>query len=103
MSSIFYIPKHLRRKFNGNSLPGIFLGYDDINPTAYIIFDINNNKVILSRTVEFFEDTPGYTPAPSSTPEIVDFEIEEEQQDHLTQDYNENKNNNKKGEFEKII
>jgi len=35
----FYIPKQFRRKFNGTSLPGIFLGYDDNNPTAYIIYD----------------------------------------------------------------
>jgi len=50
---------YLRRKFNGNSLLGLFLGYDDVNPTAYIIYNTNNNKVILSRTVGFFEDTPG--------------------------------------------
>jgi len=33
----FYVPKSFRRKFQGTSLPGIFFGYDEINPTAYII------------------------------------------------------------------
>jgi len=34
------------------------LGYVD-NPTAYKILDITNNKIIISRNVEFFEFTPG--------------------------------------------
>ena len=50
--------------------------------------------------MEFFEDTSGDSPSPLLTLEIVDFEIEEEQQDHLTQDYNENKDNNTKSDFE---
>ena len=35
-----------------------FLGYVD-NPTAYKILDLTNNKIVLSRNVEFFEFTPG--------------------------------------------
>jgi len=93
----FYIPKQFRRKFNGTSLPGIFLGYDDKNPTAYIIYDTTNNKIVLSRTVEFFEDTPGNISAPSTRPEIYNFEVNMEEYDEnnkntvLLQDYN-NKN-----------
>jgi len=54
----FFVPKTLRNKFENNSLPGIFLGYSD-NPSAYKILDISNNKIVFSRTVEFFEHTPG--------------------------------------------
>jgi len=67
----FYVPKHFRKKFTDSTLPGIFLGYDDINHTAYRIFDISNNKVVLSRAVSFFEDVPGNSPAPFSTPEFL--------------------------------
>ena len=53
----FHIPKSFRNKFDNNAMPGIFLGYS-YNPTAYKILDIHNNKIILSRTVDFFEDCP---------------------------------------------
>ena len=67
----FYVPKHFRKKFTDSTLPGIFLGYDGINHTAYRIFDISNNKVVLSRAVSFFEDVPGNSPAPFSIPEFL--------------------------------
>jgi len=54
----YYVPKLFGTKFQNNSSPGIFLGYAD-NPTAYKILDITNNKIIISRNVEFFEFTPG--------------------------------------------
>jgi len=67
----FYVFKHFRKKFTDSTLSGIFLGYDDINHTAYRIFDISNNKVVLSRAVSFFEDVPGNSPAPFSIPEFL--------------------------------
>jgi len=45
---LYLIPKRLKYKF---------LGYCK-NPTAFKIFDINNNKIIISRVVEFFENEP---------------------------------------------
>jgi len=56
--AFFYVPKQFRKKFNRISLPGIFLGYET-NPTAYIIYDTTNNKIVLAWTIEFFEDVPG--------------------------------------------
>ena len=64
----FYVPKHFRKKFTDSTLPGIFLGYDDVNHTAYRIFNISNYKVVLSRAVSFFENVPGNSPAPFSIP-----------------------------------
>ena len=54
----YYVPKLFGTKFQNNSSPGIFLGYID-NPTAYKILNKTNNKIIISRNVEFFEFTPG--------------------------------------------
>jgi len=54
----FYLPKNFRSKLDNNASPGIFLGYSD-NPTGYKILDVSNNKIILSRNVEFFESNPG--------------------------------------------
>jgi len=75
-------------KTSKNSLLGMFLGYFRENPTAYITQIIT--KWYYQEQVEFFEDTSGNTPVPLSTSKMVDFELEEEQQqDHLTQEYNE--------------
>jgi len=83
-------PSNSEKKFNGTSLPGIFLGYDETNPTAYIIYDTTNNKIVLARTVEFFEDVPGNASAPPSTPEMFYFNrvMDEEEQMKLNSDYN---------------
>jgi len=54
----YYVPKTFRSKFDNNSLPGIFLGYSD-NPLAFKILDVSNNKIVLSRSVIFFEQSPG--------------------------------------------
>ena len=54
----FFIPKKLCSKFDNNTFPEIFLGYSQ-NPSAYKIYDTINKKIILSRTVEFFENYPG--------------------------------------------
>ena len=54
----FYVPKSFRNKFDNNILPGIFLEYSN-NPYTYKILDITNNKIVLSRSVDFFENTPG--------------------------------------------
>eukprot|EP00833_Pecoramyces_ruminatium_P011250 jgi/Orpsp1_1/1185282/evm.model.c7180000093072.1 len=57
----FYVPKQNRKKFENNSLPGIFLGYTE-NPYTYKIYDITNKKSITSRAVEFYENEPGNFP-----------------------------------------
>jgi len=66
----FFIPKTFRSKFNNNAAPGIFLGYSE-NPTGYKILDTTNNKIILSRNVEFFESNPGNTHASSLHPDTT--------------------------------
>eukprot|EP00833_Pecoramyces_ruminatium_P002325 jgi/Orpsp1_1/1176357/evm.model.c7180000057302.2 len=71
----FYVPKQIRKKFSNTSLPGIFLGYDETNHTAYKIYDIKNNKVILSRAVVFIEDEPANSGPPSSIPGILNFTV----------------------------
>ena len=68
----YYVPKQFRKKLSNSALPGIFIGYDQ-NPSAYKIHDITNNKVILSRSVVFFEETPGNCNSPSSIPEFINF------------------------------
>ncbi|ORX44052.1 hypothetical protein BCR36DRAFT_236361, partial [Piromyces finnis] len=55
-------PKQFRFKLSNFTLPGIFLGYDH-NSSAFRIFDFTNNKIVISRSVEFFEDTPGNSSA----------------------------------------
>ena len=69
----FFIPKQFRTKFKGSSLPGIFLGYDEFNHTAYKIYDVTNYKIIYSRCVDFYEDCPGNINAPSTVPEFFNF------------------------------
>ena len=54
----FFVPNSLRNKFDNNALPGIFLGYHALT-NAYKILNIANNQIIYSRSVEFFEDSPG--------------------------------------------
>ena len=65
----FYIPKSFRSKFDNNTSPGIFFGYSE-DPKAYKILDINNNKIIFSRIVEFFEDSPANSRIIFSLPNI---------------------------------
>ena len=59
----YYVPKHLRSKFDYNALPGIFIGYHHYSP-AYKILNLSTNKIILSRSVAFFETDPGNTKFP---------------------------------------
>jgi len=66
----FHIPKQFRKKYENSTLPGIFIGYAD-NPTAYKIYDINNNKIVYSRSIIFFEDSPGNASAPPSPSEFI--------------------------------
>ena len=54
---LFLTPKNQKRKLDNSASPGIFIGYCP-NPTAYKIFDIAKNKIIISRVVEFYEDDP---------------------------------------------
>ena len=69
----YYIPKQLRKKFNNTTHPGIFIGYDEVNHTAYKIYDSIDNKIILARAVIFFEDEPANIPAPLSNPTYQNF------------------------------
>ena len=71
----FLVPKQFRKKLSNSSLPGIFLGYDNNNPSAYRVYDITNNKVVISRSVVFFEDTPGNGTAPASTPDLINLTL----------------------------
>ena len=66
----FYVPKQLRNKLTNSALPEIFLGYDN-NPSAFRIYDITNNKVVISRAVVFFEDSSGNCDALSSSPDFI--------------------------------
>ena len=70
----FFVPKSQRNKFNNNSLPGIFLGYHPLN-NSYKILKIASNKIFLSRSDEFFEDTPGNSkisrPVPINIPNFM--------------------------------
>jgi len=83
------------------ALPGSLIDYNQ-NPSAYKIYDITNNKVILSRSVVFFEDTPGNCNSPS-IPEFINFipyyEIGGDSNDddfdfHLNTDNTDNTDNN---------
>jgi len=71
--AFYYVPKQLRKKLNNSTSPGIFIGYDDINHTAYKIYDFYNNKIITSRAVEFYEDTFPNVSAPPSYPSSIPF------------------------------
>jgi len=53
----YYVPKSFRNKFDNNALPGIFLGYHP-SSSSYKILSHSNNKIILSRSVIFFENNP---------------------------------------------
>ena len=101
----FYVPKQFRKKLSNSALPGIFLGYD-LNPSTYKIYDITNNKVILSRSVIFFEDNPDNCNSPSSIPDFINFtpyyenggdnnsDIDNDYDFYLSSDSNVNNNNN---------
>jgi len=69
----FLVPKQFRKKLDNTSLPGIFIGYDR-NTAAYRIYDTTNNKIVLSRSVYFFEDTPGNCPSPPSFPDFINLD-----------------------------
>ena len=66
----FYVQKQFHKKLLNSALPGIFLGYDS-NPSAYRIYDVNNNKIILSRSIVFFENISGNCASPKSPPEFI--------------------------------
>jgi len=97
----FYVPKQFRKKFCNTTLPGIFLGYDEINHTAYKIYDIKNNKIILARTVEFLEDEPANLSAPLSSPDNINFTnyYEDEEIDYMNSDDNGNNINDENNEY----
>jgi len=75
---------------------GIFLDYDEINHIAYRIYDIDNNKIILSWTVAFLEDEPENIGPPLSSPDTFNFtpfyeseEIEDNISDNNNDEYHE--------------
>lgn len=49
-----YIPQVKRDKLDKKAEPGIFVGYNSVSK-AYRIYFPQNNKVIVSRDVQFFE------------------------------------------------
>jgi len=53
----YYIQKLFRTNFKIIYLLVFFWGYVN-NPKSYKILDLTNNKIILSRNVDFFEFTP---------------------------------------------
>jgi len=63
-------PNNFEKKYENSTLPGIFIGYTD-NPTAYKIYHINNNKIVYSRSIICFEDSPGNVSASPSPPEFI--------------------------------
>ena len=73
----FYIPKYFRNKYDNNSLSGIFLGYSEY-PPGYNILDTSNNKIVLSRTVVFFEHILGnhfLNNCPSTISNFINFTL----------------------------
>jgi len=67
----FYVPKQLRNKLTNSALPGIFLGYN-YNPYSFRIYDITNNKIVISHAAaSFFEVSAGNCNAPSSSPDFI--------------------------------
>ena len=79
----YYLPKPFRNKFENNALPGIFLGYSN---NGYKILDITNNKIIYSRSVDFFENDIG--PFFNTSPKYLSFnhKIKIENNDNLSSD-----------------
>ena len=53
------VPKEKRQKFNDKGVKCIFTGYNP-ETKAYRLYDPVNNKMILSRDVEFFENQSWY-------------------------------------------
>ena len=70
MQVFFLVPGQFRKKLQNTFLLGIFIGYDS-NPRAYGIYDINNNKVVISRSVVFFKNTRRNCSSPYSIPDII--------------------------------
>lgn len=84
----FYLPKNFQHKFEDSGLPGIFIGYCR-NPKAYKIFDVTNNKVVISRTVDFFEKQPADFYFDKT---IKDVNTSDDQPSNIEENYNKNNN-----------
>src|SRR6185436_3294914 len=52
-----YVHIHDRKKMDPKSVPGIFIGYDLIKENGYRVYDVENNKIIVSRDVSFNESS----------------------------------------------
>lgn len=52
-----HIHKHNRTKMDAKAIKGIFIGYDPIKENGYRVYDITNHRVIVSRDVQFFEQS----------------------------------------------
>ena len=66
-----HVPKEQRKKLDDKSVKCIFTGYNS-ESKAYRLYDPLNNKMILSRDVEFLENQSWYetideSPSTSST------------------------------------
>jgi len=109
----FYVPKQLRSKLTNSVLTGIFLSYDN-NWSVFGIYDITNNKIVISHVVVFFfffffffEYSPGNCNPPSSSPNFlnltpyyengesdIDYEIGYHNNNKIYENINNNINNN---------
>jgi len=67
-----YLNTPMNEQISWKPKPGTFLGYSE-NPSAYKILDITTNKIILSRTVAFFESNSGNSFLKECSPEISNF------------------------------
>ena len=80
-----HVPKEQRKKLDNKGVKCIFIGYSS-ESKAYRLYDPLNNKMILSRDVEFLENQSWYgltdeSPSTSSKVPIMSEEDGDEQQE----------------------
>ena len=81
-----HVPKEQRHKFDDKGVKCIFIGYNP-ESKAYRLYDPVNNKMILSRDVEFLQNQSWYGPtdeSPSTSskvPIMSEEDVDEQQQE----------------------
>ena len=85
MFAYAHVPKEHRQKLDDKEVKCIFIGYSS-DSKAYRLYDPLNNKMILSRDVEFLENQSWYgstneSPSTSSKVPIMSEEDVDEQQE----------------------
>jgi len=102
----YYIDTPLKNsKFNNNTLPEIFLGYDEHSP-RYVIFGTNDYKIHIACDAVIEEDIPGnfnfnnktnykenYTPEELNTKEDEDEDLENELNENNSNVHHQSNNN----------